>query len=31
MGITLGYMASARAAVAVANLVFLPLAYLGGL
>lgn len=31
MGVTLGNLASARAAVAVANLIFLPLAYLGGL
>ena len=31
MGIALGYFTSARAAPAVANLVFLPLAFLGGL
>ena len=31
MGIALGSVASARAAVPVANLIFLPLAYLGGL
>jgi len=31
MGITLGYLASGRAAVALANLIYLPLAYLGGL
>ncbi len=31
MGITLGYLASSRTAVAIANMVFLPLAYLGGL
>ncbi len=31
MGITLGYLASARVAVALANLIYLPLAYVGGL
>ncbi len=31
MAVTLGYVASSRAAVALANLIFLPLAYLGGL
>ncbi len=31
MAITLGYLASSRSAVAIANLIFLPLSYLGGL
>ena len=31
MAVTLGYLVSSRAAIATANLIFLPLAYLGGL